>query len=137
MTARRLHTLSILQWCGILVGALVWTAQHVVGFGIADARCHSGGAGWGIDNVVWQLTLVSCAGLAIVGAEVCAVLVFREVQGADYGDGPPEEGRFGGRRPYGRLAFFSSAAMVSNVLFLVIMLLASLSSALNDPCAQS
>ena len=132
-----LRTLSALQWFGILAAPLLWTSQHVLGYGTGEARCSVAGMRWGIGFDVWQLTLVSCAGLVVVAAEVCAVIVFQRTRGADYGDGPPEEGRWEARTPYGRLHFFATAAIVANVLFLTIMLLDGLASSLAVLCRQS
>ena len=74
---------------------------------------------WGVDFDVWQLTMLASRGLLLVlVAEVAALVVFLRTRGADYGDGPPEEGRWKAQHPYGRLHFFASAALVSNVLFL-------------------
>ena len=56
-----LRRLEILQWFGLLAGALVWAAAHVVGFGITEAECNSAGLHWGIQNSVWQGALMAAA----------------------------------------------------------------------------
>lgn len=132
-----LRQLSVIQWVGTLVAPLVWAGQHVVGYGIGQAECRAGGRPWGIDNDVWQLTLVSVAGLLVVIGWVAALVVFLHTKGADWGDGPPEEGRWKGQSPYGRLYFFSCAALVANVFFLAIMLLDAMGSVFDTLCRQS
>ncbi|HET7572873.1 MAG TPA: hypothetical protein VFJ77_09440 [Gaiellaceae bacterium] len=132
-----IRLLAGFQWFGLLAGAAVWTAQHVVGYGIGQAQCVAGGMHWGIGNDVWQLTLLSCAGLVVVLAEVAAVVVYLATRGADYGSGPPGSGRFGGRTPYGRLNFFAMGAMLANALFLAIMLLDGLAASFDVLCRQS
>ncbi len=42
------RTLGALQWVALLLGALVWAAQHVIGFGITQAECGLGGKHWGL-----------------------------------------------------------------------------------------
>ena len=131
------RSLAVLQWLGVLVAPVTWAAQHVLGYGIGQAECSPGGARWGIDNSVWELTLLACAGLLVVAAEAAAAAVFMRTRGADVGDGPLADDRFGGRQPYGRLHFFASAALVANLMFLTMMLLDGLGSALGTLCRQS
>jgi hypothetical protein len=132
-----LRQLAAIQWLGVVAAPLAWTAQHIVGFGAAQARCGIGGMNWGISNDVWQLALLACAGLLVVVSEVAAVVVFLATREANYGDGPPDEGRWGGATPYTRLHFFATAAMVANVLFLAMLLMDGLASALGPLCVQS
>jgi hypothetical protein len=132
-----LRQLSVVQWVGVVVAPLAWTGQHVVGYGIGQARCAVGGMGWGIGFDVWQLALLASAGLLVVVSEAAAVLVFVATREANYGDGPPKEGRWGGATPYARLHFFATAAMVANVLFLAMLLLDGLASVFDPLCAQS
>jgi len=132
-----LRTLSALQWFGILGAALTWTGQHVVGYGIGQAKCVQGGMHWSIGNDVWQFALLGASALVVVLAEVAAAIVFVRTRGADYGDGPAEEGRWEGETPYGRLHFFATAALVSNVLFLTIMFLDAFAAGFATICRQS
>jgi hypothetical protein len=129
-----LRTLSALQWTGVLVAPLAWTGQHVMGFGVGDARCSAVGPRWGIDIVAWQLALLACAGLLVIAAEAAAVAVFLRTRGAGFGDGPPDEEK--GLRET-RLHFFATAALVANVLFFSIMLYDGIASALETVCRQS
>ena len=134
MSTRRL---SVLQWIGVVVAPLAWTGQHVVGYGVGEARCSVAGMTWGIGYDVWQLAIMVCAGLLILVSEAAAVTVFRATRETNYGDGPPGEGRWGGAVPYSRLHFFATAAMVANVLFFTVILMSGLGSVFSTLCAQS
>lgn len=131
------RALSVLQWVGFLGGALVWMAQHVVGYGAAEASCSVAAAGWGIRIGVWEAALLGCAAALVLGAEAAAIAVFRRTRAGEFGDGPldrpdgPDEARLG------RLHFFSAAALVTNALFLVIMLLDGSASIVDAVCRQS
>ena len=131
-----LRQLSVLQWVGVVVAPLAWTGQHVVGYGVGQARCEVG-AGWGIGYDTWQLAIVVAAGLLVVASEAAAVTVFLATRATNYGDGPAGEGRWGGAVPYSRLHFLAAAAMVANVLFLTVILLDGLGSVFTTLCAQS
>ncbi len=123
MTTRRL---AILQWLGLLVGALTWAAMHVVGYGITEAQCSVGGARWGIDNDVWQASLMAAAALVVLAAEAAAIVVVRRTRGLDDSAAPPE----------GRLHFFAVAAAAANVIFLMIVLLDGFAALFDVTCRQ-
>jgi hypothetical protein len=131
-----LRQLSIVQWVGVVVAPLAWTAQHVVGYGVGEARCGVGAA-WGIGYDTWQLAILAAAVLLILVSEAAAVTVFLATRETNYGDGPPGSGRWGGRTPYARLHFFATTAMFANVLFLVMVLMDGLLSTFASLCAQS
>jgi hypothetical protein len=132
----RLRLLGALQWTGLLLGAGVWAAQHAIGLGVTQAECGAAGSRWGISNDLWQgLTMGVAAGLVLV-AGAAAVFVFSQTRGANFGDGPPGEGRFDGRLPETRLHFFATAALVSNAIFLVIILLDGAAAIYNPACVQ-
>jgi hypothetical protein len=132
-----LRRLSAVQWIGVTVAPLAWAAQHVVGYGLGEARCGVGGLRWGIGYDVWQLAILAAAGALILVSEVAAVTVFLATRETNYGDGPPGTGRWGGAVPYSRLHFFATAAMVANVLFLTVVLLDGLTSVADSLCVQS
>jgi hypothetical protein len=131
-----LRQLSVLQWIGVVVAPLAWTGQHVVGYGVGQARCGAG-ANWGIAYDTWQVAILIAAGLLIVVSEAAAVTVFLATRETNYGDGPPGDGRWGGAVPYSRLHFFATAAMVANLLFFTAILLDGLGSVFTTLCAQS
>jgi hypothetical protein len=132
-----LRQLAFIQWIGVVVAPLAWTGQHVVGYGVGQARCSVGGASWGIAYDTWQLAILAAAGLLMVVSEAAAVTVFLATRETNYGDGPPGAGRWGGAVPFSRLHFFATAAMVANILFLTVILLDSLGSVFSTLCAQS
>jgi hypothetical protein len=132
-----LRRLSVVQWIGVMVAPLAWTGQHVVGYGVGEARCEIGGMHWGIGYDTWQLAILASAALLILVSEAAAVTVFVATRETNYGDGPPGEGRWGGATPYSRLHFFATAAMFANVLFLVIVFLDGFASVFDSLCAQS
>jgi len=123
MTLRRL---SVVQWLGLLLGAGVWAAQHVTGFGITQAACGAGGRGWAISYDEWQVALTAAAAALVVGAQAASVGVLLGTRGATYEDGPPP----------GRIRFFAIAALVANVIFLAIILLDGVATILDTTCRQ-
>jgi hypothetical protein len=119
--------LELLQWFGLLGGALAWTVQHVVGFGISDAGCSVAGTQWDLDVAAAQTALALAAGTVVVLAWVAALIAFRETRVVDeYAPGP-----------VGRIHFFAQAALLGNVLFLVIVVLDGVSSVYHLPCRPS
>jgi hypothetical protein len=131
-----LRQLAVAQWIGVVVAPLAWTGQHVVGYGVGQARCEVG-ANWGIGFDAWQLAIVAAAVVLVLVSEAAAVFVFVATREVNYGDGPPEEGRFAGATPHTRLHFFATAAMVANVLFLSMILMDGIVSVFDTLCAQS
>jgi hypothetical protein len=132
-----LQQLSIVQWLGVVVAPLAWAAQHVVGYGVGEARCNQSVLQWGIGYDTWQLAILAAAALLVLLSEAAAVTVFLATREANYGDGPPEDGRWGGAVPYTRLHFFATAAMVANVLFLSIIFMDGLAAVFDTVCVQS
>ena len=124
MTLRRL---GILQWLGLIAGAAIWAGQHIVGYGITQAECSTGGANWGIGNDVWQTVLMIVSAVLILGAGAASVLVLLATRGTSYDSDPP---------PLSRLRFFAMAAVAANVIFFVIVLLDGLASIFNVVCRQ-
>jgi hypothetical protein len=121
-----LRRLEILQWFGLLAGAIVWAAQHVVGYGITEAECGAGGVEWGIHNDVWQGALMGAALAFVLLALLASIAVIVATREGSY-EGPP---------PPGRLRFFAIAAAAANFIFLVIILLDGLASIVNVACRQ-
>ena len=128
--------LSVLQWVGVVVAPLAWTGQHVVGYGVGQARCEVGAA-WNLGFDTWQIAIVVAASLLILVSEAAAVRVFLATREVNYGDGPPGEGRWAGVVPFSRLHVVATAAMVANVLFLAIVLMDGLASVFDSLCVQS
>ena len=124
MTLRRL---SMLQWVGLLLGAGVWAAQHVVGFGITQAECGAGGRGWGISHDVWQAALMGAAAAFVVSAEAAAIGVVLGTRDTTYESEPPPS----------RIRFLAIAAVAANLIFLAIIILDGLATIFNTPCRQA
>ena len=121
------RALGILQWVGLIAGAAVWAGQHIVGFGITQAECSTGGAHWGIGNDVWQIALLIASALLIGGAGLASAVVVADTRDTSYDSDPP---------PLSRIRFFAIAALTANVIFLVIVLLDGLASIFNVVCRQ-
>jgi hypothetical protein len=123
-----LRALAALQWVGLLVGAVVWASQLLLGFGITEAECSSGGAHWGIANDTWQAALMGASALCVLAAAIAALTVVIRTRQASYDkDGPP----------VGRIRFFAIAALAANVDFLVIVLLSGFGAIFNVACRQA
>ena len=123
----RLMRAEALEWFGLFGGALIWTAQLVVGFGLTVARCGAGGMAWGINLHTWQLLLMLIGVTVTLGAEAASLSVFLSTDDVEH-DGPP---------PLGRRHFFASASCVGNVLFLMIIVLTGIGELTHPPCHQS
>jgi hypothetical protein len=105
--------LELLQWYALLGGALAWAAQHVLGYFISVAGCSTSVGHWHVNMGLWQ-TLVGVAALAgVLLAELAAFRVYQATKEIDE-DAPG---------PDGRLHFFAEAALLGNVLFLMLVLL--------------
>jgi hypothetical protein len=123
MTLRRLE---ILQWTGLLLGALAFAGAHVVGYGITEAECNSGGLRWGVSNDAWELIALGVtAGLVLVSGLAAATVVVRTRE-TSY-ESPP---------PPGRVRFLAIAALAANLIFLTIIVLDALGSIVNVACRQ-
>ena len=122
-----MRRLEVLQWLGLFVGGSLWATAHVVGFGISEARCSAAGSGWGIHFDVWEVVVTTIAGVLVLSAALAAGAVVVGTRGWSYEEGPPE----------GRLRFFAIAALVANVIFLVMIVLYAVGTTLNIPCRQA
>jgi hypothetical protein len=122
-----MRRLELLQWLGLLGGAAVWWAAHVVGFGVSEAHCSSGGANWGIHFDLWQglvTGLAAALALAAGGAALAVIVLTRE---SSYEDAPA----------VGRVRFFAIAALAANAIFTVALLLYLLGTIFNVACRQA
>ena len=131
-----LRQLGIIQWTGTIVAPFVWFSQHLFGYGVGQAVCGAG-LGWGVNFAVYQVSAFVVTAVIQIVTWACALLVFLHTRGADWGDGPPEDARFGAELPYGRLHFFAAAGMVANVLFLTMAALDVAAAVTDVLCRQS
>lgn len=122
MTLRRL---GVLQWVGLLLGAAAWFAQHVAGWGLTEAACDQ--AGFSIRHDLWQALAAALSIALVVAAGAAATLVLFRTREVTYEDGPPA----------GRIRFFAIAAVVANVIFLMIIALDGTASIVNTACRQA
>jgi hypothetical protein len=133
----RIERLAVLQWIGLLLGAVTWTLAHLIGIGVTQAECNAVGTElWHLSNPAWQAPIMITSAVLILAAEVCAVTVFAQTRGLDFGDGPAEPSEKHERRRT-RIHFFSAAAMVANAIFLMIVLLDGAANLADIACRQS
>ena len=118
---------EFLQWFGLLAAALAWTAQLVIGFGVAVANCSAGSARWGIGVRTWEIALTAAGGGVALLAGAAAVTLFLETRGTDEYDPPP----------WGRRHFLAMAAVLGNFLFFVAILLNGVGTLTHASCGQS
>ncbi len=122
MTLRRL---AVLQWLGLLLGAVVWATGHLVGYGLTEAACDS--AGFRIDHDFWQVIATATAAGLVLAAEAAAVAVVRGTRGTTYD----------GDLPASRIRFLAIAGLVANAIFLVTIVLDALGAIFNVACRQA
>jgi len=122
-----MRRLELLQWSGLLVGALVWAAAHVIGFGTTEASCNAASPTFGIDFSLWEGLITGLAGLAALSAALAATRVLVLTRDVSYEDEPP----------IGRIRFFAIAALIANVLFVMMIVLYAVGSIGNTPCVQA
>jgi hypothetical protein len=119
--------LEPLQWFALFGGAIAWTAQLVLGYGIGQAACSPAGRGWGIGGGVWQAALLAAAAAVTLLALLASAFVIRQTRETDYDGTPPD----------GRRRFFAIASAMANVLFLAIILNTGIVALHHFPCRQS
>lgn len=124
MTVRRL---SQLQWYGFLAGGLVWFAEFLAGTGLSQARCNPGSGRWGLPHDAIELALMLFGAVVVGSALTASVVVYRATRGVDDQDPPPD----------GRVHFFATAALVGNIIFLVIILLTGIGTIVDRTCHQA
>jgi hypothetical protein len=124
MSIRRL---SVLQWFGTLGAAAAVGGTFLASTAVSQAVCNPGSYLWGIPYRPVVLALGVAGATVVVLAGAAAFVVFRETAGTDE-QGPP---------PYGRLHFFATAALASNFIFLMIIVLTTIVTIANTACRQS
>jgi hypothetical protein len=121
-----MRRLEVLQWTGLFGGALLWGLGHVVGYGVTEARCSSGGVARGIHLDLWEGLINGLAwGLALAAA-LASLAVILATRDSSY-ESPP---------PVGRLRFFAIAALVANTIFMTALLFYVLGTVFNVACRQ-
>jgi hypothetical protein len=120
------RALGALQWLGLGLGAAAWFAAHLVGFGITQAACGAGGEEWGISIALWEAVLMGVAAAFVLLAEAAAVAVFARTRGSELAG-----------LPSSRMHFFATAAIVANLVFLMIVVLDGTAAIVHGTCVQS
>jgi hypothetical protein len=123
---KSLRRVAVLQWLGLFVAPLAWFAQHMIGQAVSQASCDRVNEAWGISNDAWQIVLLAVAGSLILLSEAAAVAAFLGTRDGSYEEPPP----------LGRMQLIAIAAMTTNLLYLVIILLDGVASIVNVGCAQ-
>jgi hypothetical protein len=122
-----MRRLEVMQWLGLLLGAAVWGAAHLIGYGTTEASCNSAGAVFTIDVHQWEGVVNGVTALLALAAGLSATALVVRTRGISYEDAPP----------LGRIRFFAIAALIANLLFLVMIVLYAAGSIANTPCVQS
>lgn len=122
-----MRRLEILQWTGLLLGAAMWGAAHIVGYGTTEASCNGAAPVFDIDFHLWQGLINGLSGLVSLGAALAATAVIVLTRDVSYEDDPP----------VGRIRFFALAALIANVLFIMMVVLYAVGSLANSPCVQA
>jgi hypothetical protein len=122
-----MRRLEVMQWLGLLLGAAVWGGAHLLGYGATEASCNAGAPVVGIDLHNWEGVVNGVTALLALAAGLSATAIVVRTRGVSYEDAPP----------IGRIRFFAIAALVANLLFLVMILLYAVGSIANSPCVQS
>ncbi|HEY6961065.1 MAG TPA: hypothetical protein VI408_04165 [Gaiellaceae bacterium] len=105
--------LELLQWYALLAGPWMWATQHVLEFGLTNSHCSMPVSYWHVPVIWLNVLITTVCGTAVVAAELAAFVVFRAT--SDTGKYAPG--------PWGRMKFFAEAALLGNVLFIVIVAL--------------
>jgi hypothetical protein len=122
-----LRRIAFLQWLGLFVAPAAWIAQHAIGQAVSNASCARVNDAWGISNDTWQIVLMIVAGGLILLSEAAAVAAFLGTREESYEDAPP----------LGRMQLIAIAAMSTNLIYLVIVLLDGIASLVHSGCVQS
>jgi hypothetical protein len=122
-----IRQLSILQWLGLVAGAAVWFASFLAGTGVSQAVCNPASKLWGLPHDTVEIAIAAFAVCLLVAAELAAIVVYRATRDVEEQDPPP----------HGRLHFFASAALLSNLLFILIVVLSTIATVVNRTCHQA
>ena len=124
MSVRRLE---FLQWFGFLAGGTIWFAAYLAGVLTSQAVCNPGSRRFGVPFDTVELALGIFALLCLAAAEVAAILVFRATRIAEE-EGPP---------PPARMKFFAIGAMAGNLVFAMVIVLATIGAVADRTCHQA
>jgi hypothetical protein len=113
-------------WIGLLAAPAAWTVQHVLSFGVSEARCNATGRQWGVPSTTWLTVLTIAAGLLALAGLAASLLAFRSLRDAGEDAAPPA----------GRARLMAVFGLAIGPIFLALVLLDGLGALLLDTCAQ-
>jgi hypothetical protein len=116
-----------LQWFGLLAAPIAWTVQLVLGYGTTVAACSVAGDRWGVSVATWEIALTAAAAAVAVAGQAAALVAWSRTRDGGEAATPPA----------GRIHFFADASLLSNTIFLAVILLGGIAAAHLVPCRQS
>ncbi|MEZ5081494.1 MAG: hypothetical protein R2878_12730 [Thermoleophilia bacterium] len=131
-----LRQLGVLQWAGLLAGAVVLAVAHLAEFWIGVAGCDRAGNGGGVDHAT-IVALTGASALIVLAAAAVSAVVLARTRDADPGDDARRGDPRVPREPRGRLHFFAAAALAANTAFLGVILLDGVGAIFNVACRPS
>lgn len=123
---KSLRSLELMMWLGIVAAPAAWACQHVFGFGVTKAGCSIGSRGWNVPIDSWTIIGGAVAAALAITGLVASILTFRAVSDADNDTAPPE----------GRIYFMSICGIVISPLFLAIIVMSTIATAVLTNCHQ-
>jgi ubiquinol-cytochrome c reductase cytochrome c subunit len=116
-------------WIGLFAAPLAWAAQHVAGIGLTIGQCHDNAAGPRLDlhADTWRVAATAVAAVVAVLGIASALATWRAARAADDSDAPPA----------GRDHFLGVVGLTTSPLFLAIILMSGIGSALLPQCVQA
>ena len=118
---------SPLLWFGVLGAPLAWAVQFGVGYWISEAQCSPTGGQWQIPVRSWAIAVGAIGEVVAVSALLVALWLFRGSAGADVKEAPPE----------GRIRFLAVVGMTIAPLFIFLIAMTAVGTAVLYPCSQS
>jgi divalent metal cation (Fe/Co/Zn/Cd) transporter len=121
--APRTFLTEALLWFGAGGGALAWTVQLVLGSESEETRCAPAGMRWGFDARTFAVSVTAAAAAITLAALAVSLFVLREVR------------RSGGDRR-GRILFVAASGVLTDAVFLALILLGGIGAATLESCVQ-
>jgi FtsH-binding integral membrane protein len=115
-----------MMWIGVVAAPAAWTCQHVFGFGVTKAGCSIGSRGWNVPIDSWTIIAGAVAAALAIAGLVASVLAWRTVNATTHDDPPPE----------GRIFFMAVCGIVITPLFLAIIVMSTVATAVLSNCHQ-
>lgn len=118
------RSLELMMWVGVVAAPAAWACQHVFGFGVTKAGCSLGSRGWNIPIDSWTIIAGSVAAALALAGLVASILAWRTVNATSKDDPPPE----------GRIYFMAVCGIVISPLFLAIIVMSTVATAVLSNC---